>query len=113
MREADDQPSVDVLVPHDPIVHYTIKSTVNGHLPTIAGTSRSRRQPSPRSRWIGLIRPPIYADFRGGVTCLASTQVLGMVKPCFRWFSGLCRHWRESLYASPRPAASRFLSPSF
>ena len=31
MRRADDQPSVNVLVRADPIVHYTIKSTVNGH----------------------------------------------------------------------------------
>ena len=31
MRKADDQPSVNVLLRADPIVHYTIKSTVNGH----------------------------------------------------------------------------------
>ncbi len=31
MTRADDQPSVNVLVRADPIVHYTIKSTVNGH----------------------------------------------------------------------------------
>ena len=31
MRKADGQPSVNVLMRADPIVHYTIKSTVNGH----------------------------------------------------------------------------------
>jgi hypothetical protein len=31
MRTADDQPSVKVLMRADPIVHYTIKSIVNGH----------------------------------------------------------------------------------
>jgi hypothetical protein len=31
MRQAEDQPSVNVLMRADPIVHYTIKSTVNGH----------------------------------------------------------------------------------
>jgi hypothetical protein len=31
MREADDQPSVDVSLRADPIVHYTVMSTVNGH----------------------------------------------------------------------------------
>ena len=31
MRKADDQPSVNVPLRADPIVHYTIKSTVNGH----------------------------------------------------------------------------------
>lgn len=34
MRKADDQPSVDVLMRADPIVHYTIKFTVNRHGPT-------------------------------------------------------------------------------
>jgi hypothetical protein len=33
MRQAEDQPSVNVLMRADPIVHYTIKSTVNGHRP--------------------------------------------------------------------------------
>ena len=32
MRKADGQPSVNVLMRADPIVHYTIKSTVNGHI---------------------------------------------------------------------------------
>ncbi len=40
MREADDQPSVNVLVRADPIVHYTIKSTVNGHLGRAPGRHR-------------------------------------------------------------------------
>jgi hypothetical protein len=31
MSKADDKPSVNVLVRAGPIVHYTIKSTVNGH----------------------------------------------------------------------------------
>jgi hypothetical protein len=31
MRKADDQPSVNVPSRADPIVHYTINSTVNGH----------------------------------------------------------------------------------
>jgi hypothetical protein len=31
MGAADDQPSVKVLLRADPIVQYTIKSTVNGH----------------------------------------------------------------------------------
>jgi hypothetical protein len=32
MRKADDQPSVNVPLRANPIVHYTIKSTVNGHI---------------------------------------------------------------------------------
>jgi hypothetical protein len=32
MTEADDQPSVNVLLRAHPVVHYTIKCTVNGHL---------------------------------------------------------------------------------
>ena len=31
MRRAEDEPSVNVPVRADPIVHYIIKSTVNGH----------------------------------------------------------------------------------
>src|SRR4051794_1963541 len=31
MRKADDQPSVKALMRADPIVHYTLKYSVNGH----------------------------------------------------------------------------------
>ena len=51
MRKADDQPLVNVLVRADPIVHYTIKSTVNGHLPSSPTGRRPGRRGGLGSRW--------------------------------------------------------------
>jgi hypothetical protein len=39
MRKADAQPSVKVVLRADPIVHYTTKSTVNGHSKMITNQS--------------------------------------------------------------------------
>ena len=44
MRKADGQPSVNVLMRADPSVHYTIKSTVNGHLNSYVRFSRKLRE---------------------------------------------------------------------
>jgi hypothetical protein len=53
MRQAEDQPSVNVLMRADPIVHYTIKSTVNGHhVPGAARTASYTLASSTSDGWL-------------------------------------------------------------
>ena len=50
MRKADAQPSVNAPVPADPVVHYTINSTVNSqeYFPRIPAADSTRRRPARR-----------------------------------------------------------------
>jgi hypothetical protein len=83
----DDPPAILVLAPVVPVDCGLYKEC--------PGTSRAIPDFTPVP--IGFFRRiGIFADFRGGATCLVCTQFLGVIWPVFPGFSGRRRTGRES-----------------